>query len=139
MSLFLEKDEVIYQLKTKDKIEKITDKTEESRDYKIAVLVNGGSASASEVLTSSLMENKNAISVGTTSYGKSKVQKTQELSSGASIKYTFQEWLTPNGESVDSKGITPTHEISYEASLEEEGFDTQLQKALDLLTEIEEE
>ncbi len=135
LSMILDKDTLIYQLKTKDKIEKIYDKTAEKRDYKIAVLVNGGSASASEVLTAALKENKQALIVGTTTYGKSKVQKTQELSNGSTIKYTFQEWLTPSGSSIDSQGIKPDVEIKYEASNTEKPYDSQLQKALDLLTE----
>lgn len=136
LSLFMEKGDVIYQLKTKDEIEKITDQTDEKRDYQIAVLINGGSASASELLTAALMESHEAITVGTTSYGKSKVQKTQTLSNGSSIKYTFQEWLTPSGENVGDKGITPEYEIMYE-SIQDSPYDTQLQKALDVLTETE--
>ena len=82
LSLFVKKGEVLYQLKTKDEIEKIYDKTDEKRDYKVAVLVNGGSASASEVLASCMKETYKAYIVGTTTYGKSKVQKTQDLSNG---------------------------------------------------------
>ncbi len=137
ISLFLPKGKVIYQLKTKDEIEKIIDKTSDKRDYKVAMLVNGGSASASEVLTAALMEQDDAIVVGTITYGKGKVQKTQELSNGASIKFTFQEWLTPKGNSIDEKGIKPDYEVVYEASEDENGYDTQLQKALDLLVEGE--
>ena len=137
LSLFLNKGDVIYQLKTKDEIEKITDKTKESRDYQIAILINTGSASASEVLTAALKENKEAFVVGTRSYGKSKVQKTQDLSNGATIKYTYQEWLTPNGESVGDKGITPQYEVVYEAANIDNPYDSQLQKALELLTKKE--
>lgn len=135
VSLFIDEGELIYQLKTKDKIEKIYDKTKEKRDYEVAILVNGGSASASELLTSAMMESYNAYVVGTTTYGKSKVQKTHELSNGSSIKYTFQEWLTPSGESVGDKGITPKYEVEYQASDTENLFDSQLAKALELLVE----
>lgn len=136
ISLFLEKGDLIYQLKTKDKVEKIYDKTKEKRDYEIAILVNSGSASASEVLTAALMENHDAYVVGTTTYGKSKVQKTHELSNGTSIKYTFQEWLTPSGDSVGEKGITPEYKVVYNKNLEDE-YDSQLKKALDLLSKKE--
>ena len=135
LSLFLEKGKVVYQLKTKDKIEKISDKTEEKRTYPIAVLVNGGSASASEVLTAALKENNKAKIIGTSTFGKSKVQRTQELSNGSTIKYTFQEWLTPTGDSVNEKGIAPDYEVTYAASDLENPYDSQLQKALDVLTE----
>ena len=139
LSLFMNKGDLIYQLKTKDKIEKIYDKTDISRDYEIAVLVNGGSASASELLAAALMESHDAYIVGTLTYGKSKVQKTQELSNGSSIKYTFQEWLTPNGESVDQKGLEPEYIVTYQASDTKNLYDSQLQKALDLLCEVENE
>ncbi len=137
ISMFTKKGDVIYELKTKEKIEKILDKTETKREYPVAILVNGGSASASEVTTAALKESYGAIVVGTTTYGKGKVQKTQELSSGASIKYTFQEWLTPKGNSIDGEGIKPDYEVEFKASDTENKYDSQLQKALDVLAEGE--
>ena len=139
LELFLKKGEMIYQLKTRDKIEKFYDKTNENRDYKIAVLVNGSSASASELLTACMKDTYKAYTIGTVTYGKSKVQKTQELSNGSSIKYTFQEWLTPEGVSVGDVGIEPEYVVKYEMPSEEHIYDSQLQKALDLLTETLEE
>ena len=135
LSMFLKKGELIYQLKTKDKIEKIYDKTNESRNYKVAVLVNGGSASASELLTAAMKDTYKAYTIGTTTFGKSKVQKTHDLSNGTSIKFTFQEWLTPGGVSVGEKGIEPEYEVKYEPATEENEYDSQVQKALDLLTD----
>lgn len=134
LSHFIKKGEVLYELKTKDKIEKIYDKTDEKRDYKIAVLVNGGSASASEVLATSLRETYKAYTVGTITFGKSKVQKTQDLSNGATIKFTFQEWLTPNGNNLGGKGMEPEYVVEYKTSDTENEYDSQLKKALDLLT-----
>ena len=134
LSHFIKKGEVLYELKTKDKIEKIYDKTDEKRDYKIAVLVNGGSASASEVLATSLRETYKAYTIGTITFGKSKVQKTQDLSNGATIKFTFQEWLTPNGNNLGGKGMEPEYVVEYKASDTENEYDSQLKKALDLLT-----
>ena len=140
LELFLKKDTMIYQLKTKGKIEKFYDKTDEHRTYKVAVLVNGGSASASELLTACMKDTYKAYTVGTTTFGKSKVQKTQDLSNGRSIKFTFQEWLTPNGESVGEKGIEPEYVVSYSANDIDNEYDSQQQKALDLLTgKIEED
>ena len=133
LELFLKKGELIYQLKTKDKIEKFYDKTDEHRDYKVAILVNGGSASASELLTACIKETYKGYTVGTTTFGKSKVQKTQDLSNGGTIKYTYQEWLTPKGDSVGDVGIKPEFEVKFEANDEEHEYDSQMQKALDLL------
>ncbi|MBR3660301.1 MAG: S41 family peptidase [Bacilli bacterium] len=134
LELFLKKGDMIYQLKTKDKIEKFYAKTDEHRNYKIAVLVNGGSASASELLAACMKDTYGAYTVGTVTYGKSKVQKTQDLSNGSAIKYTFQEWLTPKGESVGNKGFEPDYILKYQSEDEEHQYDSQLQKALDLLT-----
>ena len=134
LELFLKKDDMIYQLKTKGKVEKFYDKTDEHRTYKVAVLVNGGSASASELLTACMKDTYGAYTIGTVTYGKSKVQKTQGLSNGRSIKFTFQEWLTPKGESVGEKGIEPEYVVTYEASDIDNEYDSQQKKALDLLT-----
>ena len=133
LSMFLKKGDMIYQLKTRDKIEKFYDKTDEKRTYKVAILVNGGSASASEMLTAAMKDTYHAYTVGTTTFGKSKVQKTQDLSNGTTIKYTFQEWLRPNGESVGDKGLTPEYEVNYTPEDEEHKYDSQLQTAMDLL------
>lgn len=135
LSHFIKKGELLYQLKTKDEIEKIYDKTEDKRSYKVAVLVNGGSASASELLASCMKDTYKAYTVGTVTYGKSKVQKTQDLSNGATIKFTFQEWLMPSGESVGGKGMEPEYVVPYESNDTEHEYDSQMQKALDLLTE----
>lgn len=135
LSHFIKKGELLYQLKTKDEIEKIYDKTEDKRNYKVAVLVNGGSASASELLASCMKDTYKAYTIGTVTYGKSKVQKTQDLSNGATIKFTFQEWLMPSGESVGGKGMEPEYVVPYESNDTEHEYDSQMQKALDLLTE----
>ena len=114
ISLFAEKGSSIYQLKTKEEIEVIKDKTKESRSYPITVLVNSGSASASEVLAAALKENYGATIMGTNTFGKGKVQKSYTLSNGSMVKYTYQEWLTPNGNSIDGVGVQPDIEIQYE-------------------------
>ena len=137
LQLFLKKGDMIYQLKTKNKIEKFYDKTDEHRNYKVAILVNGGSASASELLTAAMKETYKAYTIGTITYGKSKVQKTHELSNGSMVKFTFQEWLTPNGTSVGGTGIEPEYVVTYVASDTENKYDSQQQKALDLLTNVE--
>lgn len=129
ISLFTEKDTNIYQLKTKDEVEIIKDKTKEHRSYPITVLVNGGSASASEVLAAALKENYGATIMGTKTFGKGKVQKSYNLSNGSMVKYTYQEWLTPNGNSIDGVGVAPDIEIQYEYN-EKEEIDNQLQAAI---------
>lgn len=131
VSLFIKKDEVIYQLKTKDKIEVIKDDTNECREYPIIVLTNSGSASASELLTGALKETYGATIVGTKTYGKGKVQKVYTLSNGSMIKYTYQEWLTPLGNYIDGEGIAPDVEEKYVYN--KNGDDNQLDKAIEIV------
>ena len=131
ISLFTKKGDIIYQLKTKDKIEKIEDKSKDERKYKIVVLTDSGSASASEVLAAALKETYHAEIVGTKTFGKGKVQRVYTLSNGAMVKYTFQEWLTPEGNMIDGEGVTPTVEEKY--VYDESGFDNQKEKAIEVL------
>ena len=110
--LFVEKGKPIYGLQTKDKKEMYKDTTTEKRDYKVIVLINGGSASASEVLAAALKESYGATLLGTKSYGKGTVQDTSELESGGMIKYTTAYWLTPKGVTINEKGLTPDIEVT---------------------------
>lgn len=110
--LFVEKGKPIYGLQTKDKKEMYKDTTKEKRDYKVMILINGGSASASEVLAAALKESYGATLLGTKSYGKGTVQDTSELESGGMIKYTTAYWLTPKGVTINEKGLTPDIEVT---------------------------
>lgn len=137
-NLFLDKGKVIYQLEdSKGKVKK-KDTTKEKRKYDIVVLINGGSASASEILASAIKESYGGDIVGTNSYGKGTVQQTKKLLDGSMIKYTTQKWLTPDGNSINGVGVTPTKVVE----LNEEYFnnpttenDNQLQEAIKLILE----
>ena len=134
-SLFLTKGKVIYQLETDDKKEKIKDNTKENRKYPIVVLTNGGSASASEILTASIKESyDNGFVVGTDTFGKGTVQKTKTLKNGNMIKYTIQKWLTPKGKYIDENGIKPTDVVEFDTT----GFreDSQLDYSIKLLEKL---
>ena len=76
----------------------------------IAVLTNEGSASASEILTGAIIDNKAGISVGTTTFGKGLVQSVRELKDGTGFKLTTAQYFTPNGDYINGKGIKPTIE-----------------------------
>ena len=128
ISLFIKKGLPIYELKIKDDIEIIYDKTDDERKYPIVVLVNSISASASEVLSGALQETYKATIIGTKTFGKGKVQKVTALPSGALVKYTYQEWLTPLGNYIDGKGITPDIEVKY--ILNKDGIDNQKEEAI---------
>ena len=129
ISMFVKKGDLIYKLKTKDDIEEFKDTTDEHRSYPIIVIVNSNSASASEVFTAALKESYGATVVGETSYGKGKVQKAYTLSNGAMIKYTYQEWLTPEGNFIDGVGIKPNIEVGYEKK-DTDKYDSQVNRAI---------
>ncbi|MCL5772934.1 MAG: S41 family peptidase, partial [Firmicutes bacterium] len=73
----------------------------------VAVIVNGGTASAAEILTAALSENKKAVVVGTRTFGKAKVQTIFSLTGGSAIKLTTAEYLTPTGKNINEVGIIP--------------------------------
>lgn len=110
--LFLKKGEVIYSLNEQSGTKVTYDETEESRNYKVFVLVNESSASASEILAAALQDSYGALLVGTTTYGKGKVQKTNKMNDGTMYKYTSAKWLTPKDECIDGVGLKPDIEIS---------------------------
>lgn len=135
-SLFLNEDDIVYQLDTKGVVEKVKSGTPKTIDLPVAVLVNSASASASEVMTSALKENVSALVVGTKTYGKGSVQKVRELSNGSLVKYTIQKWLTSNGNPIDGCGITPDKVVELDSKYYENPIrenDNQLITALDSL------
>lgn len=121
---FVTKGKPIYQLKDKEgKVTTYKAKNNVLREFKgISVLINEYSASASEVLTLALKESANATTIGIKSYGKGTVQETDTLSSGAMVKYTTAYWLSPNGNSINTIGISP--------DIEEKNADKQLDTAI---------
>ncbi len=137
MDLFLDKKNVIYQIETKSKKEKIYTKDSIKRKYPIVVLVDYDTASAAEILTASFKDNyKKATIIGTVTYGKGTIQKAVNLSSGSTIKYTTQKWLTPKGVWINEVGLIP--DVLLEAGDEydnspSDDHDLQLQKAIEIL------
>ena len=136
LSLFMTKKDVIYQLQTKNNKEKVySTSSKATYSYPVVVLINENSASASEILASAFKETYNAEIVGVNSYGKGTVQKTGDLNNGDTIKYTVQKWLTPKGNWINEKGVTPTKEVKLELKENEiltEDNDNQLKAAIEL-------
>src|SRR3989339_157603 len=93
---------------------------DEDRKYPVVVLINGGSASASEILAGALQDHSRALILGTTSFGKGSVQTVRPLKDGYGIKYTIARYFTPNGRSIQAKGIEPDIEVAYEILEEKE-------------------
>ncbi len=140
IELFTKKNKIIYQISKKGSIKKVKDKTKESRDYDVVVLINRSSASAAEVLSSALKYSYGAKLVGTTTYGKGTVQSSYKLDNGATLKYTTQKWLTAKGTWINSKGVNPDYEVVLDEEYYEdrnEEKDNQLQKAIEVLIEKE--
>lgn len=103
--------------------------------YDVAILINGGSASASEILAGALREHGVAELVGTKSFGKGSVQELVDLTSETSLKVTVARWLTPDGNSISQNGLVPDHIIEFTEEDIEAGIDVQLEKAVEILME----
>lgn len=107
-------------------------------DIPLVLLVNGGSASASEILAGAMKDHKRGELVGTTTFGKGVVQRIKPLSDGSGIKLTISEYFTPNGTNIHGIGIVPDVVVELNEGVEEIGVnnitnDNQLQKALEVL------
>ena len=92
----------------------------------MVVLIDGTSASASEILSSALRDNKRAVLIGTKTYGKGLVQKVFSLPNKTGINLTIARYLTPNGKDINEKGITPDYNVMFSHSDFVNNIDTQL-------------
>jgi carboxyl-terminal processing protease len=137
ISLFLNKNKVIYQIDDKGSISKYYSTGNKNVKYKIAVLINGISASASEMLAGTLSEQCNAILVGEKTFGKGTVQELRQADSDVQYKLTTKKWLTPKGVWIHGKGIEPNFKIELNDEYIKNPIkenDNQLNKALEELT-----
>jgi carboxyl-terminal processing protease len=101
---------------------------------RLAILIDGGSASASEILAGALHDNGVGTLVGTKSFGKGSVQELVDITPETSLKVTIAKWLTPNGLSISNQGLVPDIEVKLdEEKFKKDGTDTQLLKAIEIL------
>jgi carboxyl-terminal processing protease len=113
--LWLDKSQVVLQEKRDSKVIKSFYGKDEPilKGIKTVVLINEGSASASEITAGALKDNKVATLIGTKSYGKGSVQQLQHLSDGSLLKITSAHWFTPSGAGIDTIGIAPDQKIEF--------------------------
>lgn len=102
-------------------------------NFPTVVLVNGGSASASEIVAGALRDYKKATIIGENTFGKGSVQTLKDLSDGSALKVTIAKWLTPAGDAIDEKGIKPDIEIKASQENLDKNVDVQMDKALQVL------
>lgn len=102
-------------------------------DVRLVVLVNGGSASASEIVAGALQDHRRATVIGEKTFGKGTVQDFETFPDGSSLKLTIARWLTPSGKSIEDEGITPGVVIEMTAADVDAERDPQLDRALELL------
>jgi carboxyl-terminal processing protease len=135
-SLWLDKGQVV----TAEKVGQTVSRQEVAsgrnilKGYKTVVLIDGGSASASEILAGALQDYDLATVLGKKSFGKGSVQTLRSLSGNAQLKVTIAKWYTPDGRNIDKTGIEPNQEVDFDRErYQADGFDSQLEKALELI------
>ncbi len=103
----------------------------------LVILLNKGSASASEIFSGAMKDNKRAVLVGTQSFGKGLVQEINKLPNNAGINITIQKYLTPNGTDIHKKGITPDVKVELTDEQVKNKDDVQLKKAIEIAHELQ--
>ncbi|MES2436866.1 MAG: S41 family peptidase [Patescibacteria group bacterium] len=136
-SWFLPADKIVVQEDKGSNSEKIVYKSKGynifNNNLKVVVLVDGGSASASEILAGALQENGVGKLVGTKTFGKGSVQELVNLNPDTSLKITIARWLTPKGNTISEQGLKPDVEVKVTDADIEKKIDAQLNKAVELL------
>ena len=128
------KDKLLMVTMNKDKKREET-KSKEDNFIKgdIVLLINGNSASSTEILAGAIKDNNRGKLVGTKTYGKGVMQQILQLADGNALKITTEEFITPNGDKIDGIGIEPNEAIKLITDNEGNIVDTQLQKAVEIL------
>ncbi len=105
-----------------------------NNNLKMAILINGGSASASEILSGALRDYSKAVLIGEQSFGKGSVQEVEKVTPDTILKVTVAKWLTPDGISISQKGLTPDFVVPFTAGDASLKQDPQMDKAVEVLS-----
>ncbi|MCK4781477.1 S41 family peptidase [Candidatus Parcubacteria bacterium] len=105
-------------------------------EYPMVILINQGSASASEILAGALQDNLGVKLIGAKSFGKGSVQELEKLPGATSLKITIAKWLTPNGQLITDVGLAPDIEVEMTEEDYEKDRDPQLDKAVEIIKEM---
>ena len=105
-------------------------------DHTVVILINKGSASASEILAGALRDNRGTLLIGEKSFGKGSVQELKDLKDDSSIKITVAKWLTPRGDLIQKKGLEPDIVVEFTEEDFEADRDPQLDKAIEVLNSL---
>lgn len=132
--IFLDKDvTILYEEQAEQRTPHTTTEAGDLKDIPLTVIVNGGSASASEIVAGAFQANGRAKIVGQKTFGKGTVQNFVELKNRGSLKLTVARWLTPDGQSIDEAGITPDQTIDLTDEDYDADRDPQLDGAVSIL------
>ena len=134
LSLWLDNQVILTQKSVHFDDEKVTTVSGKAilKDMKTVVLVNGSTASASEITAAALQDYGKATIVGTTTFGKGVVQKMYDLSDGGMLKVTVAEWMSPNNNSINNQGVKPDLEVEMSSEDVNKMRDPQMDKAKSL-------
>jgi len=138
-SEFLEKEKVVTIKRRNPEEDEVIYVNGQARmaNMPLVVLINKGSASASEIVAGAIQDHNRGIVIGENSFGKGTVQTVENLIGGSSLRVTIAKWFTPNDQNINESGITP--DIIVERNIEniENGEDPQLEKALEYLNSLD--
>jgi carboxyl-terminal processing protease len=137
--LFLPKGEVVLIERKKDGTEQVYRTTQRpaAPEIPMVVLVDGGSASASEIVAGALQDHSRAVLIGEQTFGKGSVQWPHELSNGGELRVTVARWFTPNDRAIHGEGLQPDIQVDMTLEDLEAGSDPQLDRAVQYLLEGE--
>jgi carboxyl-terminal processing protease len=130
-SQFIKEGNILREVKRggQERFYPVTSARSAAQDWEIVVLVDGGTASASEIVAGALRDHGRADLIGEKTYGKGSVQEVHEFSDGSSLHVTVARWLTPDRHQIDGTGLDPDVEVGVSEDDRKNGRDPQLARA----------